>query len=66
MRIASAIPSPIAGPCPREPVAASTHGSSGVGAGWPWIGDPNRRSVIIVASSIAPTALSAAYSSGAA
>ena len=33
IRIASAMPSPIASPCPREPVAASTQGSSGTGAG---------------------------------
>ena len=28
-------------PCPSEPVATSTHGSSGTGAGWPWIGEPD-------------------------
>ena len=32
-RIASAIPSPTASPWPSEPVATSTHGSSGIGAG---------------------------------
>ena len=60
MRIASAIPRPIAGPCPREPVAASTHGTWGTGAGCPWIGEPNFRSDSIIGSSIAPIAFNAA------
>ena len=33
IRIASAIPSPAASPCPREPVATSTHGNPSTGAG---------------------------------
>ncbi len=29
----NAIPTPIGSPCPSDPVATSTHGSSGTGAG---------------------------------
>ena len=32
-RIDTAIPSPIASPWPRDPVATSTQGNSGIGAG---------------------------------
>ena len=47
-------------------MATSTHGSSGTGAGCPWIGEPNRRSVSISSSEMAPIAFSAAYRTGAA
>ena len=65
-RNAYAIPTPIGSPWPSDPVATSTHGSSGTGAGCPWIGDPNRRSVSISSSEMAPIAFSAAYRTGAA
>ena len=63
-RIASAMPSPIGSPWPSEPVATSTHGISGSGAGWPCSGGPIRRSESSCSSVIAPIAFSAEYSSG--
>ncbi len=62
--IASAMPSPIGRPCPSDPVATSTHGISGTGAGWPWMGEPNLRNVRSCASSIAPIAFRTLKNSG--
>ena len=53
-------------PGPSEPVATSIHGSSGTGAGWPWIGDPKRRRLSSCSSEMAPIAFSVEYSAGAA
>ena len=64
MRIASAIPRPTGSPCPRDPVATSTHGISGTGAGWPWTGEPNFRKDSNSSSVIAPIALKTENSRG--
>ena len=53
---ASATPTPSGRPWPSDPVATSTHGSTGVG--WPSSRDPNRRYPVISSSSdTTPTAL---------
>ena len=51
---ASAIPTAIGMPCPSEPVATSTHGSTGVG--WPCTRAPSFRNCMSSRSSIAPAA----------
>ena len=48
-RPARATPTPSGSPCPSEPVATSTHGSTGVG--WPSSREPNRRYPVISSSS---------------
>src|SRR6266542_1656583 len=63
-RMARAIPRPTGSPCPSDPVATSTHGISGTGAGWPWTGLPNLRKLMSSSSLSAPIALSTEYSSG--
>src|SRR5258708_26427011 len=60
---ASATPTPSGSPWPSDPVATSTHGSTGVG--WPSRRDPKRRYPVISSSSeTTPTALYTEYSSG--
>src|SRR5215218_2683457 len=56
------MPTPIGSPWPSEPVATSTSGTFGIG--WPWSRDPSFRKVRSSSSSMTPTALSIAYSSG--
>ena len=63
-RMARAIPNPMGSPWPSDPVATSTHGISGTGAGWPWSGLPNLRNDSSSWSVMAPIALKAEYSSG--
>ena len=63
-RMAKAIPRPIGNPCPRDPVATSTQGISGTGAGWPWRGLPNLRKESSSSSAIAPSAFNTEYSNG--
>ena len=59
---ASAIPTPIGRPCPSEPVATSTHGSTGVG--WPSRREPNCRYVPNSSSLRTPAARKSPYTSG--
>ena len=62
-RPARATPTPSGSPWPSEPVATSTHGSTGVG--WPSSREPNRRYPVISSSSeTTPAALNMEYSSG--
>ncbi len=63
-RMARAIPRPIGSPWPSEPVATSTHGISGTGAGWPWSGLRNFRNDSNSSSVMAPMAFSTAYMRG--
>ena len=51
------MPSPMGSPWPSDPVATSTQGISGTGAGCPWTGDPNCRKVNSSWSEMAPIAL---------
>src|SRR5207249_12257510 len=60
------IPSPIASPWPRDPVATSTQGNSGIGAGCPWSGEPCLRRVRSSSSPKAPIPFSVAQRTGAA
>jgi hypothetical protein len=53
-RPARATPTEIGSPCPSEPVATSTHGSTGVG--WPSRRLPKRRKESSSSSEIAPAA----------
>ena len=59
---ARATPTAMGRPWPSEPVATSTHGSTGVG--WPSNGLPSLRKLSSSSSVIAPAALKSEYTSG--